>query len=870
MGIRKNITMILILTLLGALLADTANTTTNTSANVSSNSSSGNSSVNANVSISANVNTTASTTNPPPASSNNSSNAPTTFSGNATAQALAQFNFTPASNDGTPNPDCIPPAQGNTSTSAFANITDASFKVYANLLALLPPFEQRIIAICYNSNNDTTRFISPDCYKTAFYAGINSQSAQCLAAQLTKNSKKSRNGLSCLGAFTGKFKSSNDDSVVASINTTVAEIVTAQTKYNQAQALFVKTMQEILNSRRRFILTTKANINASVTYDSNGMANGFIFNTTEQATVVTAFKTYTTALSNYLTTFSQDVVAAQGYIGQLSACQTSTNGTVNTAANVTVVTNLNTSHADQVNVTANSNATVNSNSTSASNQSQPQGNQSQPQSNQNQPQGSQTTQSQGQNNQTAQGVNNNTNQSNSQVNKTNSTMPQANTTGNGTIQGNVTIQGNTTVNIPNATNMTNQGNNSNNGQNQQNKSNNNGNQGQMVKLQATAAVASANTALSALANKTDSRWVALKTKAAADLSSTSGKPIPSLHMKVIQSLTNSDWIKNEFDKTIKNTVCPGDYLFVCTNGSCSCTDTSCPSEIQGSKSVVSATVNVGVNSTILGNSSTNVSVSTQSQVDVIQNYYIANLCLNGVRYIFSEVVVNTINGVQIDFMIGGNAKGGIGAAAAQLTQNCGASLAGNNSTAKSNCRGDMSSTCGTSLDTSCKSTGLYDTMNNNPPPLNPNPDECNDSLATYNTTTCFSWIISHLTKGTMVFDYAGFNSIAASISTTASAKLLRFLATSNSNSGATVSNNDPTQSDSKSQVNGSVNNSDMAVDGSTSTTTANSASYSNDLSTNTAANTTATSSSSSGSSSSSSWIRRIGSMLFFVLIALQF
>ena len=174
---------------------------------------------------------------------------------------------------------------------------------------------------------------------------------------------------------------------------------------------------------------------------------------------------------------------------------------------------------------------------------------------------------------------------------------------------------------------------------------------------------------------------------------------------------------------------------------------------------------------------------------------------------------------------------------AQQKNDCANKLKSGNNSDKSKCRGPMNDKCSASLDGTCRNSGLYDIMLKNPQPAAAYPDACNSSLTGYSDQSCFAWVVNNLFKKTIAFDYKNFadlpkligNSISTTTSTNTSA--LRVL--------QTVTKNDPTSTDTKCQVTGSIVDADLTVDSATATTVPNPNTYVSSLqtaTTNTALN----------------------------------
>lgn len=117
------------------------------------------------------------------------------------------------------------------------------------------------------------------------------------------------------------FGSSND-TTTATITADVDSAATDQIPLNQATSAFVTTVLNVLNARRKFLLTTSSVLNESISgYDAEGYATGFVYNTEDQKTVVAAFKVYANYIYNYFSNLNTKVSSIQGLIGKLDACK---------------------------------------------------------------------------------------------------------------------------------------------------------------------------------------------------------------------------------------------------------------------------------------------------------------------------------------------------------------------------------------------------------------------------------------------------------------------------------------------------------------------------------------------------------------------
>ena len=117
------------------------------------------------------------------------------------------------------------------------------------------------------------------------------------------------------------FGASND-TTTATITSDVDAAVTDQIPLNQATSAFVTSVLNVLNARRKFLLTTSSVLTESISgTDSEGFATGFVYNAEEQKTVVSAFKVYANYVYNYFSNLNTKVSSIQGLIGKLDACK---------------------------------------------------------------------------------------------------------------------------------------------------------------------------------------------------------------------------------------------------------------------------------------------------------------------------------------------------------------------------------------------------------------------------------------------------------------------------------------------------------------------------------------------------------------------
>ncbi len=221
------------------------------------------------------------------------------------------------------------------------------------------------------------------------------------------------------------------------------------------------------------------------------------------------------------------------------------------------------------------------------------------------------------------------------------------------------------------------------------------------------------------------------------------------------------------------------------------------------------------------------SLDIKNPVNDISSYFIAEGCISGQRFIYSEMN-SQILGNTFDFMNRGANQGGLGQAMAKQFNKCGNALLGGNSADAQSCRGQMNEQCSKALDNTCKNTGLYSQLVNLPQSASPYPDACNDALSSYSESSCFSWIIQNLTKVSIIFDYGNFNNLpqliynSISANTATTSGRLRYLQEVKT---------DVTQNDSKATVDGSIKDSDLTIDSATATTVPNPNSYVSNLNT---------------------------------------
>jgi len=138
---------------------------------------------------------------------------------------------------------------------------------------------------------------------------------------LTNNSQSNRYGLGCLKKIADSFGVTND-TTTSTISSDVDSAVTDQIPLNQATSAFVTSVLNVLNARRKFLLTTTNVLNESISsYDADGLATGFVYNADDQKTVVSAFKVFANYLYNFFSNVNTKVSSIQGLIGKLDACK---------------------------------------------------------------------------------------------------------------------------------------------------------------------------------------------------------------------------------------------------------------------------------------------------------------------------------------------------------------------------------------------------------------------------------------------------------------------------------------------------------------------------------------------------------------------
>ena len=669
-----------------------------------------------------------------PAPQNNSAGVPPPQN-NGTARPPPQNNGNGVMRNGTKpeGPSNLPP-QKPAITDKLAAITDTRLVNLKNILQYLPPIEQDLIADCFNSNSDSTRLLTPDCYVGNFTETIRKPVSQGFSDALTNSSSANRDGLSCLQKMANTFGNSSDNTTNI-ITSDIATVITQQVPLNQATSNFVTTILNVLNSRRKFLLTTTNLILQSISSnDTLGFAEGFVFSESDQTTIVTSFKVYANFLYSFFSNLNSKVNSIQGMVGKLDLCKPPPAVVAATKRLLQSATTSSTTNPLQQGNNTGTNPPQQGNNNGPN--PPPQGNNTGP----NPPQQGNNTGTIPPQNQQPMG--------NLTMNSTGSNPPPQNQNSNGgKPQGK---DGRPQNNIPlGITNL---------------KSN--------------------VTAL--LATKTGSDWVYLNSEVTTNLDASSGyRPNGGLLTSILERITNyNPDMKYEFSKINRsNETCTSDYLFACKDGVCSCADIGCPTNMANVKQLTlsSGVVNAfnrqklrylqtasPVNNTAPPANNTNgqqpppVDLSSD---DFPSTYYLCSVCLSGKRYIFSEAKLSK-SGLLIDFNDGkGNS---LGKQVVDQQNSCAQGLKSGNSTAILKCRGSMSDDCSKKMDNACASTGLYDILINNPVPSSPLPTQCDDSLPTYTENNCFNWLVPKITKATIVFDYKGFldlpRSIAISVS----------------------------------------------------------------------------------------------------------
>jgi hypothetical protein len=222
-----------------------------------------------------------------------------------------------------------------------------------------------------------------------------------------------------------------------------------------------------------------------------------------------------------------------------------------------------------------------------------------------------------------------------------------------------------------------------------------------------------------------------------------------------------------------------------------------------------------------------------NQSDSITNYYTASVCLQKKRFIFTDISFS-LSGNVFDLVSGPHTS--IGHDQVKQQNNCGWALKSGTDSDKQKCRGNMNDQCSKSLDQTCKSTGLYNVMANNPSLSSAIPPQCDSTAIGYSDNACFSWIVRHVLRATIVPDIKALINISKNIQTenegtTTATGQLRYLGTATT-TDAKVVTTDPTQSDPaviKLQAQTKIQASDVVIDNATQNTTPNAALYISDL-----------------------------------------
>ena len=588
------------------------------------------------------------------------------------------------------------------------------------------------------------------------------------------------------------------DTTTSLITSDVTAVVTNQVPFNQATSNFVTTMLNVMNSRRRYLLTTPGLINQVISSnDTNGYAEGFVYTQAEQTVIVTAFKVYANFIYNFFSNLNTKVSSIQGMIGKLDQCKPPT-----PPARL-----LQAPQGGQPQQQAGSTQQPQQQAGPTQQPQQQAGPTQQPQqqagSNQ-QPQNGQGNNMMGNNtNGGQQGPPQNGQGNNTMGNNTNGGQqgPPQNGQGNNTMGNNTNGgqqgppqngQGNNTKMV----NNTNGGKQGGKPQGKDGRPQNDVPQG----------VNNLKSNVTALLSTKTGLWTTLSAELNANLTPDSGyRPNGGMLRSFLQRVSvNGGVLNNEFAKMTKqNETCTVDYLFQCSNGVCDCAE-NCPAALTSIKSIsLSSGISSAFNKGLRYLQSNQNGNQTQGQQGGLQGpppqagqkgppqdlnsddypttYMVSSFCLSGKRYRFTEGKFS-ISGNLIDFTDGNNAND-LGRQATKVQNNCAQSLKSGNSTEKQGCRGNINDDCANKMDNACKATGLYDILVNNPVPSDPLPTQCDDAYDTYTETNCFNWLMPKITKATIVFDYKGFldlpRGIANSLAAGGSPNGVRLLQTSN-------------------------------------------------------------------------------------------
>lgn len=601
------------------------------------------------------------------------------------------------SKDGSVNQYYLPIVDAANCTVSIKNITDTEFSKLKNIICWLPQYEQDIIANCYKNNTDETRFIGVDCYKSYFDA-IKNVTAIGVTAKLTNYSKITRNSLACILAFTDKFKTDGDTTVTNSIKNQIATMVKMQPEKNFYSVIFAKTIVEILNARRRFLLTTKDNINKTLILDASKNGVGFSYTQNEQDKIVQNFFNYVSGLSTFINEYTNGVLSVESSITQLTSCKSTVS---------------NTNRLLQQNV--NQRNLVDSN---------------------------------------------NNNQ-------------------------NVTRNASKSIDIPSNVST------------------------------------SVDELLQCVSKNNIAEWNLLKdnlNKFKSNFNNTKTKS--SVFKDIFSELSdeNSTFI-SEFNSIYNFNSCSEDYILYCSKDQCTCSGAGCPNNLIGTNKVPQ-------------NMASRIAYSNPN---TFNNYYMASICCNKAKTLFSTADF-THTGTLYEY-INPKSQIDLGKIASKQNNECAKSLISNNSTLKAKCRGQMKDECATKLDKTCYNTGLNNVLPLHLPGNYTYPKQCNLFLSTYSKQTCFEWIIKHIVKGSLNFDYNGFNNLADAINVDSDISFpstLRLL--DEPSSVAQVISDDPTVKDSNSTLDGSIAINDFVVDSSNSNLIPKYETYASELNT-TAVNT---------------------------------
>ncbi len=195
-----------------------------------------------------------------------------------------------------------PPMPNNTYSDAAPQIcaltaaaqarlnSSTCFAGLQSIISCMPPPEQDLWAYANAQNTNSTVCFDCSVIKGSIKNSFK-QNTNALGNKLTKNSNDQRNALSCFVSFA---KSSLTSSDLASINTSLATIVSNQKIYGQASAQVLQNVGNVFIGRRRFLCMANADraklVSANDT--ATNSASDFIYNMDEATTVVNAFITF--------------------------------------------------------------------------------------------------------------------------------------------------------------------------------------------------------------------------------------------------------------------------------------------------------------------------------------------------------------------------------------------------------------------------------------------------------------------------------------------------------------------------------------------------------------------------------------------------